>query len=304
MVTRVFDVGPLAPGPVLVVPARDERPMVQQQRSAALGVDAGDIAHVVAVGLEESDHRNLRVRQPVGRGVARSAERAVVGDLVRGLVPAGVARRARDGARVEAVAAVVVVRLPRGVRRLHDDVGVAGLVAHHEGHQRPRSVVVPHEVGDVDAGDRARGHRPGRRYRPVAAVDQAARRIGDARGLRGRGIRPGERRDLPRAVALVVAEAQDVHVVGARGRADLDRHRPADCGAHRGGEALQGGVARAVLGPRALGCAGQRVLTRDDARDRGAALAGSRSRPSADPGSDTDDHRRAEQDRGADPQEH
>src|SRR5512144_2660677 len=96
----------LRPGPVLVVPDRDEHLVVLDERAAAVAVDPGRVRRVVAVGLQPSDHRVLGAEEEVPavrRGDPR-VERAVVADLER--APAG-------STDVAAVTAVVVVRLPR-----------------------------------------------------------------------------------------------------------------------------------------------------------------------------------------------
>ena len=122
--------------PVLVVAARHEDLVVEQQRACAVDVGLARVADVVAVLLEEPDHRvlrppDLRLLLPV-RIVGRNLERAVVGDLEGTLVAAGVARWAERVAPVQAVAPVGVVRLPGRIRGLHEHVGVARVVAHDE----------------------------------------------------------------------------------------------------------------------------------------------------------------------------
>ena len=68
--------------------------------------------------------------------------------------------------------------------------------------------------------------------------------------------------DLARAVAAVVAQAQDVEVVGGRG-VDLEADRLPDVDAHLRREALDGGVAVAGDLPVGRGRAGLGVLARD-----------------------------------------
>ena len=94
--------------------------MVGDQVSATLGIDSGGVADVVPVRLQEPDHRVLRVPDEVFWSLGVGIERPVVAHLV------GAAGRA---ALVQAVAAVVVVRLPGGVGGLEEQVRRAGVVA-------------------------------------------------------------------------------------------------------------------------------------------------------------------------------
>src|SRR5712692_9667880 len=80
------------------------------------------------------------------------------------LVRQWIARRARHGALVEAVAPVGVVGLPRLVRGLHHDVGVARVVPHDEGHVAAGPGVVADEMGQVDPRDGSGRYRPRRRH--------------------------------------------------------------------------------------------------------------------------------------------
>src|SRR5207237_376198 len=77
----------------------------------------------VAVPLEPAHHRVLVLEEERGRRVPAGRERPVVADLV------GAVRRRAD---VEAVASVLVVRLPGGVRGLEEEVGVRLVVADDE----------------------------------------------------------------------------------------------------------------------------------------------------------------------------
>ena len=196
---------------------------LMQQRSPACATSRPlDVAHVVPVGLEEPDHRVLGVHEPAAAPavVRRRVERPVVGDLDAPLYAVGLPGRAVRRARVEAVAAVGVVGLPRLVRRLEDDVGVARVVADDEQDLAAAAGVVADQVREVDARTpRSLGTAQDADTRPVAAVDQArSAGVGQARGL---GLRQRRRRracrgDLAGTVALVVADPQDVDVVRAR----------------------------------------------------------------------------------------
>ena len=174
-VARGLDAGALRGRPVLVVAAGDEDLVVlEQQRRAAVDVDARDVAHVVAVALEEADHRVLGAgEQPRAAAVVLGGgERAGCRRPCRRPCRRRVAGRAGDGARVEAVAAVGVVGLPGRVGGLDEDVRVARVVAHDEHDVAVAAGVVADELRDVDAGDRRARDGPGRRLGPVAAVDQ------------------------------------------------------------------------------------------------------------------------------------
>ena len=54
-----LDVGPLLARPVFVVTDREKDLVLEQFGAAAVGVDAGGVADVVAVSLQEADHRIL-----------------------------------------------------------------------------------------------------------------------------------------------------------------------------------------------------------------------------------------------------
>ena len=236
--------------------------------AAAVGVGLGDVADVVAVALQETDHRILGVVRIRNAAVVGERERTVVGDLVGGLVGKRITGRAGHRALVEAVAAVGVVGLPRGIGGLHDDRRVAGVVAHHERDLAVGAgVVVADQVRDIETGDRVAGHHPGRRYRPVATVDQAGRvcGVGLARRLRlgQRRRRLHRRHDLAGAVTAVVAEPQDVDVVVLRRSVDLELDRLPGVDAHLRRKALNRRIAVAVDLPVGHRIARQRVLARD-----------------------------------------
>src|SRR4051794_18398958 len=137
--------------------------------------------------------------------------------------------------------------------------------------------VVANEMRDVQPGDGVAGSGPGGRDAPVAAVDQAGRRVGQARGLRlrKRRGRPQAGSDQPGSVALVIAQPQDVDVVGLRRRLDLEVDRLADVDAHRRREALNGAVADAVDLPVARWIARLAVLASHRVDHRRSAGTGS-----------------------------
>src|SRR6185436_14424262 len=157
-VARALDVGALLPRPVLVVADREERLRRDGTRQAdgaagaeAIGVDAGPVLGVVAVGLQPADHRVV-----AGAVVARAV---------------AVEARAAGGE-----SRVLVVGLPRRVGGLEEDVGLPRIVADDEDDVAGAAVVRAPRPRDVDA----RG-QPGRVERagdtPVAAVHQADGRV-------------------------------------------------------------------------------------------------------------------------------
>src|SRR6185436_8792588 len=89
-VARALDVGALLSRPVLVVADREERlrrhrtgQADRRARAEAIGVDAGPVLGVVAVGFEPADHRVFAVEQPAALVVIARVERTVVADLRR-----------------------------------------------------------------------------------------------------------------------------------------------------------------------------------------------------------------------------
>ena len=136
-----LDIRPLLPGPVLVVAGRHEDlVLLKDRRIAGLGdVEATGVADVVAVRLQETDHRVLGVHEPACAVVVLPGMPGpVVGHLGGALIRLGVAGRAVDRAAVQAVATLGVVGLPGLVGGLEQDVGVARVVAHHERDQAAR----------------------------------------------------------------------------------------------------------------------------------------------------------------------
>ena len=171
-----LDVGPLGARPVLVVADRQERLVVQQQatrsdRCRCLGL----VADVVAVRLEEADHRVLgRHRGSPAVGCAGAGgERAVVAHL------GGPARRRRRRGWCRPSRCRPPRWCPRSGRSSAEWLDV---VAHHERDLVVVGVVVADQMGDVHARDGGGRHGPRRRHRPVAAVDQAGRGVGQAGG--------------------------------------------------------------------------------------------------------------------------
>ena len=299
-----LDVRALLPGPVLVVAGRKEDlVLLDYRRGAGLGhVNATGVAHVIPVLLQETDHRVLGVHEPAASAGSAGDPRPVVGHRGGALVGLGGPRGAVVAALVQAVAGSAgpgVVGLPRLVVGLEQDVGVAGVVADDERDQAAAAGVVTHQVRDVQPGHGCARHRPRRRHRPVAAVDEpGGLGVVDARGLslRQRGGRQHVRDHLARAVALVVADAQDVDVVRRRRGVDLEGFGLPHVHAHRGGEALDRRVPRAVYLPVAGRVTRQGVLASDHAGHRRATRASCSRWSHTDQGEQTERHREGEAD--------
>ena len=116
---RRLDVGALLRGPVFVV-ADGEKYFVRfDQCAATVGIDAAEIADVVAVRLEPADHRVFGV---IDARLPSRAEWPVVTDLVGRL----------RAALIQAIAAVLVVRMPRGVGGLKQQIRRARVIANDE----------------------------------------------------------------------------------------------------------------------------------------------------------------------------
>ena len=128
------------------------------------------------------------------------------------------------------------------------------------------------QLREIDARGRRGRDRPRCRLRPVAAIDEAGRRFGEAGRLRLRQRRGrGDRRDPPRAQAAVVAHAVNRDLIGGRIRLDLEAHRRAAIDAHVGRKALDVCVARAHDVPFASSgsrCSGSRRQSRSSGTRR------------------------------------
>ena len=133
----------------------------------------GDVGNVIAILLEPKDRGELGAKQKVlGTGsrpdALASVEWAIIADLV-GAAGGGIAARAV--AAIEVIAEPAIIGLPRRIRRLEEDVARRFVSTDNK-----RDVVLVagirliDKVRDVDAGYRAGGDRPGRRYRPIAGI--------------------------------------------------------------------------------------------------------------------------------------
>ena len=164
------------PDQVLVVADRQEDLVVEDLRAVPVGVDAAEVADVVAVGLEKPHHRVLGVEHRVlGRGAAHR-ERAVVADLVgarrvrcRGPLRRGCCRRTccrparscpTSGTGWSRLGAALVASRTMKMTWLVPPVSISN------------------QLGEVDARHGVSGNGPGRGHRPVAAVDESRCGVG------------------------------------------------------------------------------------------------------------------------------
>ena len=154
-----FNIGALPARPVLIMRDRHENLVLSDQRAVAVGIYATEITEIVAVRLKPTNHWSFRGEQP--RVPIKYVERPVVADFV------GAASRV---SRVETVPTVVVVGVPGLVGRLHQDVGVAGIITHDKNRGARLPGVQTDESGKIDSGDGRAGHRPRGGYKPVAAI--------------------------------------------------------------------------------------------------------------------------------------
>jgi hypothetical protein len=121
LIARRFEPVPRPLGPVLVVSVDQDQPMPRQEPRIAMYVDVGHVTDVISLTFEES--HELVLSAPKGRVVR---ERTVKGDANRGW--------GAIGAGVEALAAPVVVGLPRVHGNLNDGRGgMRPRLAYHEG---------------------------------------------------------------------------------------------------------------------------------------------------------------------------
>ena len=189
-------------------PTDRKRLVLEQLGAAPVGVDAGGVADVVAVGLQEADHRVLGVEQPSPRCRSpRGGERPVVADLV------GAAGGRAD---VEAVAAVLVVRLPGRVGGLEEHVRAC-----RRRRGRRRRCGWRRRCRRCGRAWRSRCRTPRRRAPPTTRTPPSCRSRPDrwSAAVQAVGLVLGKRRgrvdrgDLPRTVAAVVAHAVDVEPV-------------------------------------------------------------------------------------------
>ena len=99
------------------MPHRHEDSVLGNQRAVAVRIHASEITDVVPVRLEPANH----VKFVTEKVTQKVVDRPVVTHFVSA---------ADRVSRIKTVPAVVVVSLPGCVGRLHQNVGMAGIVAH------------------------------------------------------------------------------------------------------------------------------------------------------------------------------
>ena len=118
-----FHLGALAARPVFIVADRHEYFVILYEISAAVRVYTGRVGDIVPVCLKPSHHGVLCVENKIfGRRAARG-DRTVVAHLIRATC---------GRSDIQAIAAILVVRLPCRVRRLEQNVRMARVVANNE----------------------------------------------------------------------------------------------------------------------------------------------------------------------------
>src|SRR6185437_326166 len=175
---------------------------------------------------------------------------------------------------IQAEASVVVVGLPGLIRSLHQEIGMACVVANHKEYLTLVAVVRPDQVDEVEPGDGGSGNGPGGGHCPVSAVDKLCSRIGQTGWLCLRkNDRRIDRRYFAGPVATVIAHSVDVQPIAFGVRCDFKKNSLADIHADIGGKSLDARIARAANLPVRISWklvfAGDRVRT-------GLRLAGDR----------------------------
>ena len=171
---RRLDVGALVTRPVLVMAHREKDLAIEQlgPLRTPVGVDAGHVAHVVAVCLQPVNGGYfLPENEVLGAGV--SADAVARGDrpVIAHLVGSPIAARG-GAAAVQAVPAPTIVGVPGRVRRLEDNIMERLIVADNEGDVVLAACrVLTHQMRKVNARDCSGRHRPGGRHDPVARID-------------------------------------------------------------------------------------------------------------------------------------
>src|SRR5579884_1506153 len=124
-VTSRFDTGAFGPGDVLVMSDGQIQFVVLDESAAASGVNAAEVAYVVAVRLQPPHHRILGVKNRCLH--LDRIKRAVVADFVGAII------QVEPGVvTVEAVASIVAVRLPALIRSLEEYCGFASVISYDE----------------------------------------------------------------------------------------------------------------------------------------------------------------------------
>ena len=280
---RGLYVGELRLRPIFVVTDIDVGLGIEQQRRIGCGIDARDVADVVAVLLQPVDRCKFLAKQeilwPAQVGRRIHSDRTIVADRVRAIA----VRSA--GALIQIVSAPSIVCFPSLVAGLEQHVRRCAIIADDERNHVLEIARIRRQLGEVDPRHGGAGDRPGIRDRPVPGIDGVGRVSEDRSRLIGRStVMHG--RDEMRAVAAVIAKAIDVEGVAARGGVDLEGDGLPCIGAHLRGKALDLRVSlvvhRAVDCPHALGRARLLIFRNDfigrvaERRSRGLAVGSGR----------------------------
>ena len=135
---RRLNVGTLNFRPILIMADRQENLVTSNElgtfagRIQAFGIDAGDVAHVIAVGLQPMNGRYLHSKKEIlrarkGADPVAGSDRAVVTYLV------GTAIGRAGAPAIKTISAPAIIGVPGGVRRLKDDVMRVPSSRHDEG---------------------------------------------------------------------------------------------------------------------------------------------------------------------------
>ncbi len=311
-ITRGFDVTPLVQRPVFVVTDRKKQPVPQDPLTTPVAVDSGEIADVVAIGLEEAHAGILGMEHGVDGAKMARIERTIVARLVRAGFVSQVAGVLESEAAVGAVSTITVVSLPGGIGGLEQDVGVAVVVAHDEVDmtgaglaQRVRQSAVsqravsmwlrgrrlrgfipavvrtpafacgilPDQPREINPGSRLQRRLPRCGDGPVAAVVEVRMRISQALGLPLRQVDGGlDGVDAARAHATVIAHAVNIDAVVVRVGFDLEVDRLATVDADVVTETLDRRITPAVDVPLGRGMTRQTVFPDDGVGGSGGAF--------------------------------
>ncbi len=140
------------------MPDRHKDFVLHDQRALAVSICAGNVTYIVAIRFEPLPHGILSAEKPCGR--VRHVERPVVTNF----------ESACGRSSIETATTIIVVSMPGGVACLHKYVRMAGVIAHDKNDYACFTGIQPHKFGKIDSRGGVTGHRPRRRYSPVAAI--------------------------------------------------------------------------------------------------------------------------------------
>ena len=127
-------------------------------RAAAISVERGEVADVVAVGLQPADKRIFGLKKPVvcPKTVIRRTgqKRPVVTDFSSFLRGIAVVRVFYE------TEAIAVISLPGGIGGLEQQVGTAGVIPDNKYNMARTAGITPHQSGDINPGNGVRRNRP------------------------------------------------------------------------------------------------------------------------------------------------